>query len=926
MTEMSSPAAAAEPPTIDRFSFEQGSINEDDVFFTKKALTPRMVAANCAGGICGGFTGGVSFGIIVLYFAIWFGSLDFNPLQSAFIGLGIFLIVVGIFLTCGCCYGGYRLRAARKARAGSPLGRARSSSEASRRERAVDRRRIKFGVGCCSLLALVALLLFLIPTLPQRYLRLFMMIVFGQAVPRMDAAYCHAYGREQTDQFGGGTVSGQSVRRLQEDASGDVWWLAHGADPASAAKALADQLTEDETLRLLQGIGWSFFSLLPNFYVGSMYGVPRLGIPSINMQDAAQGFRTIDPVNVGKVTQWPCLLNVAATWDANLTERFGMALGYEFKQKGANVILGPSVNVHRIARNGRNAEYMSGEDGHLGAPLAAAYVRGVQMMGVAATVKHFVLNNQEEHRDTESSDASERTLFEVYYPPFEAAVKAGAASAMCSYNVVNGTHACGNHVILNDHLKGTMGFDGFVMSDWWAVHSFDAAVGGVDQNLPGNDLFFSWLTGDHPEEAKGMVERVLRGMIASGAWDNTTCILGCDCAVPMSEVVVTSPEHDELAIEIATSSAVLLQNDDAVLPISNGSIVALVGKGCYDPHELKPDAFWMDGDYYVVGGSGRVLTTSEKAPSIVQRLQTRAGAYSLDLRISQDDSLDGAKRAAEGADVVIACAGSTSSEAVDRASLSVDQESLLNDLGDYLSGGPPLVIALMVPGQTIAPWRSKAKGVVSMFLAGQATGEAWAQILLGEVNPSGKLPVTFPKTEADDPLPPCHETVCTYDERLLVGWKAYTPTSVAYPFGHGLSYTTFSYAWADGGDDNTPIVCTPYRPCPIHVRVTNSGSVAGREVIQLYLTYPSGYGEPELNLRGYRKTPLLQPGESYHAHLWLSEKDVSTWIPRRGGWSHAKNKMLAEWHQAKGTFTVRVGASSAEMRLERTMAYRQLYD
>ena len=153
MTEMISPAAAAEPPTIDRFSFEQGSINEGDVFFTKKALTPRMVAANCAGGICGGFTGGVSFGIIVLYFAIWFGSLDFNPLQSAFIGLGIFLIVVGIFLTCGCCYGGYRLRAARKARAGSPLGRARSSSEASRRERAVDRRRIKFGVGCCSLAA-----------------------------------------------------------------------------------------------------------------------------------------------------------------------------------------------------------------------------------------------------------------------------------------------------------------------------------------------------------------------------------------------------------------------------------------------------------------------------------------------------------------------------------------------------------------------------------------------------------------------------------------------------------------------------------------------------------------------------------------------------------------------------------------------------
>lgn len=334
------------------------------------------------------------------------------------------------------------------------------------------------------LLVTVAVLLLCVHSAAQQQLHVYYKVFVGMPLDPLPASYCVDAGAAKIDgvheSAGGGST--QSVRRLLS-AEATPWWRKHGADAATAARNLSMQLTEAEQLRLIQGVGWSGWELLPDFYVGSMYAIPRLGIPSIKMQDAGQGFRTIDARNVGRVTAWPCLLAVAATWDVTLTGRFAAALGSEFKAKGANVILGPSVNVHRIARNGRNAEYLSGEDPALGAALTAAYVRGVQSAGVAATAKHFVLNSQETNRNSASSDASDRALWEVYYPPFEAAVRAGAAAFMCSYNLLNGTHACGDAHILIDHLRDEMHFEGFVMSDWWAVHDVIAARNGVDQNL-----------------------------------------------------------------------------------------------------------------------------------------------------------------------------------------------------------------------------------------------------------------------------------------------------------------------------------------------------------------------------------------------------------------------------------------------------------
>ena len=273
--------------------------------------------------------------------------------------------------------------------------------------------------------------------------------------------------------------------------SAPALWRRFGSSPAEAAVQLVRaNLTRPEKLALLQGFGWVGYNNLPGHFVGNIAGVARLGIPSTNIQDAGQGFRTTSDVHVGQVTAFPSALAAAATWDTALVGAWARAIGIEFRKKGANVVLGPAVNVHRIPRNGRNGEYLSGEDANLGAPLAAAYVRAVQAVGVAACAKHFVLNSQETDRNTMSADASDRTLFEAYYPPFEAAVKAGVASVMCGYNRLNGTYVCGGagpgggERCLVEHLRQRMGFEGFVMTDWWALHDVRVSVRGVVERAP----------------------------------------------------------------------------------------------------------------------------------------------------------------------------------------------------------------------------------------------------------------------------------------------------------------------------------------------------------------------------------------------------------------------------------------------------------
>ena len=243
-------------------------------------------------------------------------------------------------------------------------------------------------------------------------------------------------------------------------------------------------MSMQEKASLMLGIGWKAGELDKWWYVGNTPAVARLGVPTLRMQDAAGGFRTYWTPLVGTVTCWPSLLSMAATFDTNIVHQFAVALGVEFAAKGANAILGPSVNVHRVARNGRNFEYLSGEDPYLGSRLTEAYVSGVQSQGVMAVLKHWVLNSQETNRNSESSVVDAKTAWELYYPPFEAGVRAGASGVMCSYNRVGGDFSCEHEPTLKADLKGAMGFRGFVQSDWDATHSTSAADRGLDMEMP----------------------------------------------------------------------------------------------------------------------------------------------------------------------------------------------------------------------------------------------------------------------------------------------------------------------------------------------------------------------------------------------------------------------------------------------------------
>lgn len=717
-----------------------------------------------------------------------------------------------------------------------------------------------------------------------------------------------------------------------EEAMNPAFELPEAGAPLAIFKAwaanLVGQLSLDEKHSLLKGTGWWGMQQMPGYYVGNILGVPRLGIPPINMHDAAQGFRPTDERMVGQVTSWPCALAVAATWDANATWHWARALGEEHLAKGANMILGPSVNVHRVAANGRNGEYISGEDPTLGAVLAAAYVQGVQEgAGVAAVVKHFALNQQETSRTQSNSIADERTRWEVYYPPFQAAVSVGVAAVMCSYNYVNGQQACENSQLLTEDLKGRMNFSGFVMSDWWALQSGRGPSAGTDMDMPGSDSYFTPVALDSMPSSylDGMVSRVLIGMARSGAWRSRQtvriCRAGCDCDGLLYGAIATTPDHVALARQLATEAVVLLKNGprapdskttfflntttrSSVLPLRSGQRLAVLGRAC----SAKPDvkallADWRNADYYVLGGSGRVL--SPNAVSVLEGLRGRG----LHLSTSESDSLTAAAAALDGADVALMCGGATSSESFDRNTLQLDNEQfLLAALRLASSVDVPAIIVALTPGAIVTPWRHGAAAALSVFLSGQETGNAVADILTGMANPSGKLPVTFPEREEDalwpcgsSPFPsPFASSECGYAERLGGGWHFYSGKPVAFPFGHGLSYTEFEYSVAQdwSAQSGSSLAST------LSVRVRNGGRVAGAEVVQLYVRFPRESGEPDLVLRGFHKTQVLLPGQDVQVKFQLSSSDLSVW-----------DVEMHAWRQQKGRFETFVGASSRDLRL-----------
>ena len=633
--------------------------------------------------------------------------------------------------------------------------------------------------------------------------------------------------------------------------------------------------------------------------------VERLGIPAILLSDGPHGLRTQEEPGEGAglsdslpATCFPTAAALASSWDPGLVRRVGAAIGVEARALGVAVVLGPGVNIKRSPLCGRNFEYLS-EDPLLAGRLGAALVAGLQSQGVGASVKHYAANNQETDRHRVSAEVDERTLREIELAAFERVVtEARPWTVMCAYNKVNGTYASEHHRLLTQVLRREWGFEGLVVSDWGAVHDRVAALAaGLDLEMP---------------PALGHSDAALVSAVRDGGLDEAVL----DTSVTRVLQLVERAErrqpadgldvdaHHDLARQVARECAVLLKNEHAALPLqpAPGERVAVIGAFAERPRHQG-------------AGSSRVNPTRRDVP--LEELRARvpegvavayAPGFSLD-DPDRDDELAGeAVDLARGADAVVVFLGlpaGDESEGYDRThiDLPANQLALLARLAE-VHAGPVVVLANGSAART-APWEHHAGAVLECWLGGQAVGGAVADLLLGDANPCGRLAETIPLRLQDTPSYltfPGEDGHVRYGEGVFVGYRGYDALDrdVGHPFGHGLSYTEFTYAdlqtsvTGHGEDVTVEVSC----------RVTNVGGRAGKEVAQLYVSPPPGpVARPVRELRGFDKLDL-QPGASGTATFRLRARDLSYW-----------STALDRWALQPGTYELAVGASSRDPRL-----------
>jgi beta-glucosidase len=689
---------------------------------------------------------------------------------------------------------------------------------------------------------------------------------------------------------------------------GDHPWCATGLSADERAGLLVAELTSDEKVSLLAGDELFGVAGGANNHTGTSNGVSRVGLPTTYYSDGPVAPRQ------GPATAMPIPMALAATFDKDLAFQHGATIANEAKSKGNDVVFAPTVNVMRTPLNGRTFEAY-GEDPWLVTRTTVGWINGAQSQGIIANIKHYAANNQEGqspgadasrpgqplgpppaqgNRMTEDSVVDERTLREVYLPQFEAAVKeAKVGSVMCSYNRLNGQYACENKHLLEDILKGEWGFKGYVLADYGAAHNTDKALdNGLDfEPWPGavygpTPVNASIAAGRASmKDVDEHVRRILRTMFAYGWFDRD--------AYKNDDNQIDKAAHERTAQGIEESAITLLENRGA-LPLDQSQVkkVALIGK---DASTFKSG-----------GGSGAV--TPFNFVSIKKALEDRLGAAN----VTYDDGSDATKAAADAkaADVAVVVAGDYYSEGADRSCLSLecpnyagDQDGLIDDV---TGAQPNTVVVLDTGGPVLTPWRNKVRALVEAWYGGEQIGPAVTRVLFGDADPGGRLPVTFPQDEsqlptAGDPekYPGTAETV-KYKEGVLVGYRWYDAKSLtpAYPFGYGLSYTSFAYK-------NLKIV--PGKggaAATVSVDVTNTGARTGSAVPQLYLSLPqpkAGVVQPPRELKGYAKVPLA-PGQTKTVPLALDDRSFSYWDTNAG-----------DWAIAAGCYGVAVGASSRDL-------------
>ena len=632
--------------------------------------------------------------------------------------------------------------------------------------------------------------------------------------------------------------------------------------------------------------------------------VERLGIPTLMVSDGPHGLRTQDPEqddpnHSRKAVCFPAGCSVAASFDPDLARREGAAIGREARAFGVGVVLGPAVNIKRSPLCGRNFEYYS-EDPVLAGELATGYINGVQSQGVGTSIKHFAANSQEYRRMSASSDMTERTLREIYLPAFETAVKKSQPwTVMCSYNRVNDVFASESRMLLTDILRTEWNFKGFVMSDWGAVADrVKGVAAGLDLEMPGSGGV---------NDAK-IVAAVKAGTLSEAALDKAVIRILNIVFRAADEAAAPAPELDlkgdhTIAAELAKECAVLLQNR-GVLPLKKGSKVVYIGGFAKTPR-------------YQGGGSSHIHPSRVTSAWEVAQQKGRNVCYAKGFSAMRDEMTDAelaeAIQAAQNADVAVVFAGlpeSFESEGYDRTSMELP--ACQNRLIDEIAKVQPHVVVVLHNGSAVElPWADRVSAILELYLGGEGVGEAADQLLYGETNPSGHLAETFPLRLQDNPSYlhfPGNDERVAYGEDVFVGYRYYDTKQVPvrFAFGHGLSYTEFAYSnlqlSAPALQDGQTVT--------VSVDVTNTGKVAGREVVQLYIRDKNGTPErPSKELRGFAKV-LLEPGECKTVTLTLAARDLSYYEER-----------LHDWFAPSGVYEVMVGRASDDIRLTAELSF-----
>lgn len=663
-------------------------------------------------------------------------------------------------------------------------------------------------------------------------------------------------------------------------------WVATAQNAGARARHVVSQMTLQEKISELHGIRDAT-------HFRYVSGVARLGIPALRVANGPAGVGPAGDRPQLPATALPAPISLGATWDVHAARVYGDIIGKETRDLGYGLLEGPDVNIMRVPQNGRTFEAF-GEDPFLTAQVAVAEIRGLQSQNVIADVKHYDANNQEADRFRINEIIGERALHEIYLPAFKAAVKEGhVGSVMCAYPRVNGVFNCENDLLINQILKKRWNFNGFVTSDFGATHSTVAsALAGLDLEMPTGRYFASALetsvkSGQVPmSRINDMLVRRFRTMMDLGVYDH-----------PPARQTIPAKEDGAAALRLAEEGMVLLKNQGGILPLDAAHLhsIAVIG-----PYAAKA----------ITGGGGSSHVVPLYTVDPVKGIENRVGTH---VKVGFADGIDlsQAIALAKSSDVAIVMVGDYETEGRDHPiTLSDGQDQLVEAVA---AANPHTVVVLKSGTAILMPWIDKVPALLEAWYPGEEDGNAVAAVLFGDVDPSGKLPITFPKQLSDLPANtpaqyPGVDGVVHYSEGVFVGYRHYDEQHIQplFPFGYGLSYTKFEYKHLRISPRRVSFSSNPGHVVTVDLDVTNTGKREGAEVVELYVGMPStpGVPEPPRQLKGFKRIEL-KPGETARAQFELGPSAFSYW-----------NTQAHQWEVIGGTYHIMVGSSSRDIRLE----------